>query len=150
MLDYAAMSQAMVTAAESLKNCLGNYKLANKTSWLGQGQAGWSFYWYPHRTVGFDLRKQGSPDLCASAPTTSPGSLSREGFWSCHTYHGIKEALLFPFFRKTACTIQLPLGPFTCHTYSDTGPPILRLHQKDPWLSLLNAVLFAKENGYLF
>jgi hypothetical protein len=34
MLDYAAMSPAMVTAAESLKNCLGDYKLANKKSWF--------------------------------------------------------------------------------------------------------------------
>jgi hypothetical protein len=30
MLDYAAMLPAMVTAAESLKNTLGDYKLANK------------------------------------------------------------------------------------------------------------------------
>jgi hypothetical protein len=37
MLDYAAMSLAMVTAAESLKNCFGDYsdyKLTNKKSWF--------------------------------------------------------------------------------------------------------------------
>ena len=30
MLDYAAMLPAMMTAAELLKNTLGDYKLANK------------------------------------------------------------------------------------------------------------------------
>jgi hypothetical protein len=94
---------------------------------------------HPHRTVGFDLRKQGSPDLYASALTTSPGSLSREWFWSCHIYYGIKEALHFPFIRKNVRPIQMPLGSFTCHTYCDTGPPLLRSNQKDQWWSLLNA-----------
>jgi hypothetical protein len=36
-------------------------------------------------------------------------------------------------------------GSFTCHTYCDTGPPFLRSYPKDPWFSLLNAVLLAKE-----
>jgi hypothetical protein len=36
-------------------------------------------------------------------------------------------------------------GSFTCHTYCDTGPPLLRSCRKDPWFSLLNAVLLAKE-----
>jgi hypothetical protein len=34
---------------------------------------------------------------------------------------------------------------FTCHTYCDTGPPFLRSYPKDPWFSLLNAVLLAKK-----
>jgi hypothetical protein len=38
-------------------------------------------------------------------------------------------------------------GSFTCHTYCDTGPPFLRSYPKDPWFSLLNAVLLAKEQS---
>jgi hypothetical protein len=36
---------------------------------------------------------------------------------------------------------------FTCHTYCDMGPPFLRSYPKDPWFSLLNAVLLAKEQS---
>jgi hypothetical protein len=36
---------------------------------------------------------------------------------------------------------------FTCHTYCDTGPPFLRSYPTDPWFSLLNAVLLAKEQS---
>jgi hypothetical protein len=36
---------------------------------------------------------------------------------------------------------------FTCHTYCDTGPPFLRKYPKDPWFSILNAVLLAKEQS---
>jgi hypothetical protein len=36
---------------------------------------------------------------------------------------------------------------FTCHTYCDTGPPFLRSYPKNPWFSLLNAVLLAKEQS---
>jgi hypothetical protein len=38
-------------------------------------------------------------------------------------------------------------GSFTCHTYCDTGPPFLRSYPKDPWFSLLDAVLLAKERS---
>jgi hypothetical protein len=38
-------------------------------------------------------------------------------------------------------------GSFTCHTYCDTGPPFLRSNPKDPWFSLLNAVLLEKEQS---
>jgi hypothetical protein len=38
-------------------------------------------------------------------------------------------------------------GSFTCHTYCDTGPPFLRQYPKDPWFSLLNAELLAKEQS---
>jgi hypothetical protein len=38
-------------------------------------------------------------------------------------------------------------GSFTCHTYCDTGPPFLMSHPKDPWFSLLNAVLLPKEQS---
>jgi hypothetical protein len=38
-------------------------------------------------------------------------------------------------------------GSFTCHTYCDTGPPFLRSYPKDPWFSLLNAFLLAKEES---
>jgi hypothetical protein len=38
-------------------------------------------------------------------------------------------------------------GSFTCHTYCDTGPPFLRSYPKDPWFSLLNAVLLAKKQS---
>jgi hypothetical protein len=38
-------------------------------------------------------------------------------------------------------------GSFTCHTYCDTGTPFLRSYPKDPWFSLLNAVLLAKEQS---
>jgi hypothetical protein len=34
---------------------------------------------------------------------------------------------------------------FTCHTYCVTIPLFLRSYPKDPWFSLLNAVLLAKE-----
>jgi hypothetical protein len=37
-------------------------------------------------------------------------------------------------------------GSFTCHTYCDTGP-FLRSYSKDPWFSLVNAVLLAKEQS---
>jgi hypothetical protein len=36
---------------------------------------------------------------------------------------------------------------FTRHTYCDMGPPFLRSYPKDSWFSLLNAVLFAKEQS---
>jgi hypothetical protein len=36
-------------------------------------------------------------------------------------------------------------GSFTCHTYCDTGPPFLWSYPKDPWFSLLNAMLLLKE-----
>jgi hypothetical protein len=36
---------------------------------------------------------------------------------------------------------------FTCHTYCDTGPPFIRSYPKDPWFSLLNAVLLAKKQS---
>jgi hypothetical protein len=36
---------------------------------------------------------------------------------------------------------------FTCHTYCDTGPSFLRSYPNDPCFSLLNAVLFAKEQS---
>jgi hypothetical protein len=36
---------------------------------------------------------------------------------------------------------------FTCHTYSDTGPPFLSSYPKDPRFSLLNVVLLAKEQS---
>jgi hypothetical protein len=38
-------------------------------------------------------------------------------------------------------------GYITCHTYCDTGPPFLMSYPKDSWLSLLNAVLLAKEKS---
>jgi hypothetical protein len=38
-------------------------------------------------------------------------------------------------------------GSFTCHTYCDTGPLFLRFYPKDPWFSLLNAMLLAKEQS---
>jgi hypothetical protein len=38
-------------------------------------------------------------------------------------------------------------GSFMCHTYCDTGPLFLRSYPKDPWFSLLNAVLLAKEQS---
>jgi hypothetical protein len=38
-------------------------------------------------------------------------------------------------------------GSFTCNTYCDTGPLFLRSHPKDPWFSLLNVVLLAKEQS---
>jgi hypothetical protein len=40
-------------------------------------------------------------------------------------------------------------GSFTCHTYCDMGPPFLRSCPKDRWFSLLNAVLYAKEQSLL-
>jgi hypothetical protein len=36
---------------------------------------------------------------------------------------------------------------FTCHTYCDMEPLFLKLYPKDPWFSLLNAVLLAKEQS---
>jgi hypothetical protein len=36
-------------------------------------------------------------------------------------------------------------GSFTCHTYCDTGPLLLRSFPKDPWSSPLNVELLAKE-----
>jgi hypothetical protein len=41
-------------------------------------------------------------------------------------------------------------GYFTCHTYCDTGSPFPRSYPKDPWFSLLNAVLLAKEQSLYF
>jgi hypothetical protein len=38
-------------------------------------------------------------------------------------------------------------GSFTCHTYCDTVPLFLKSYPKDPWFSLLNAVLLAKEHS---
>jgi hypothetical protein len=38
-------------------------------------------------------------------------------------------------------------GSFTCYTYCDTGPPFLRSYPKDPWFSLLNTILLAKEQS---
>jgi hypothetical protein len=38
-------------------------------------------------------------------------------------------------------------GSFICHTYCDTRPPFLRSYPKDPWFSLLKAVLLAKEQS---
>jgi hypothetical protein len=38
-------------------------------------------------------------------------------------------------------------GPFTCHTYCDTGPLFLMSYPKHPWFYLLNAVLLAKEQS---
>jgi hypothetical protein len=32
-----------------------------------------------------------------------------------------------------------------CYTYCDMGPPFLRSYPKDPRISLLNAMLFVKE-----
>jgi hypothetical protein len=48
-----------------------------------------------------------------------------------------------------ALTAYSSEGSFSCHTYCDTGPPFLRSYQKDPWFSLLNAVLLAKEQSLL-
>jgi pimeloyl-ACP methyl ester carboxylesterase len=36
---------------------------------------------------------------------------------------------------------------FTCHAYCNTWPPFLRSYPKDPWFSLLNAVLLAKKQS---
>jgi hypothetical protein len=36
---------------------------------------------------------------------------------------------------------------FMGHTFCDTGPPFLIAYPKDPWLSLMNAVLLAKEQS---
>jgi hypothetical protein len=38
-------------------------------------------------------------------------------------------------------------GCFTYHTYCNIGPPFLRSYPKDPWFSLLNAMLLAKEQS---
>ena len=38
-------------------------------------------------------------------------------------------------------------GSLACHTCCDTGPPFLRSYPKDPWFSLLNAELLAKEQS---
>ena len=38
-------------------------------------------------------------------------------------------------------------GSLTCHTYCDTGPRFIRTHPKDPWFSLRNAKLLAKEQS---
>jgi hypothetical protein len=38
-------------------------------------------------------------------------------------------------------------GSFTCHTLCDTGPPFVKSYSKDPWFSLLNAVLLEKEQS---
>jgi hypothetical protein len=38
-------------------------------------------------------------------------------------------------------------GSFTCHSYCDTRPPFLRSYLIDPWFSILNAVLLAKEQS---
>jgi hypothetical protein len=38
-------------------------------------------------------------------------------------------------------------GSFTCHTHCDTGPSFLRSYPKEPWFSLLNVVLLAKEQS---
>jgi hypothetical protein len=38
-------------------------------------------------------------------------------------------------------------GSFRCHSYCDTGPPLLRSYPKDLWFSLLNAVLLAKKQS---
>jgi hypothetical protein len=41
-------------------------------------------------------------------------------------------------------------GSIKCHTYCDMGPPFLRSYPKDPWFSLLNAVLLTKEQSLPF
>jgi hypothetical protein len=38
-------------------------------------------------------------------------------------------------------------GFLTCHTYCDTGTSYLRSYPKDPWFSLLNVMLLAKEQS---
>jgi hypothetical protein len=46
-----------------------------------------------------------------------------------------------------ALTVFSSEDSFTCHTYCDKEPPFLRSYPKDPWFSLLNPVLFAKEQS---
>jgi hypothetical protein len=41
--------------------------------------------------------------------------------------------------------LQIQTCSFTCHTYCDAGPLILRSYLTDPLISLLNAVLLTKE-----
>jgi hypothetical protein len=38
-------------------------------------------------------------------------------------------------------------GSFTWYTYCDTRPPFLRSYPKDPWFSLLNAMLLPKKQS---
>jgi hypothetical protein len=40
-------------------------------------------------------------------------------------------------------------GSFTYHTYCNTESPFLRSYPKDPWFSLLNAMLLPKEQSLL-
>ena len=46
-----------------------------------------------------------------------------------------------------ALTVFSSEGPFTCHTYCDTGPTFLRSYPKDLCFCLLNAVLLAKKQS---
>jgi hypothetical protein len=48
---------------------------------------------------------------------------------------------------RAALTAFSSEGSFTCHTYWNTGPPFLRSYPKDPWFSLLNVVILAKEQS---
>jgi hypothetical protein len=61
------------------------------------------------------------------------------------TITGDKTANLYVCLALTAFSSE---GSFTCHTYCDTGTPFLRLYPKDPWFSLLNAVLLSKEQSH--
>jgi hypothetical protein len=84
--SYTTVTITDDRAVQNLDLCLAFMAFSNECSFSCQTYCGavCRFVlshpkdWHPHRTVGFDLRKQGSPDFCASALTSLPGSLSRE------------------------------------------------------------------------
>jgi hypothetical protein len=74
-------------------------------------------------------------------------------FWAARAIFSYLAAVTISSDRAANLDLCLALTAFssddslTCHTYCDTGPPFLTSYSKDPWFSLLNAVIIAKEQS---